>query len=41
MVTGIYDNQPATWVTAIAQEFDNLQAYTERVQASVGVWGRQ
>lgn len=41
MMAGIYDNRPDTWVTVIAQEFDNLQAYTERVQASVGVWGRQ
>lgn len=41
MMAGIYDNRPATWVTSIAQDYNRLQAYTERVQASVGVWGRQ
>jgi glutathione S-transferase len=40
MMAGIYDNQPATWLTEIARNFGNLQAYTERVQAQTGVYGR-
>ncbi|MCB1701975.1 MAG: glutathione S-transferase family protein [Halioglobus sp.] len=41
MMAGIYDNQPATWVTDLAVEYENLRVYTERVQAAVGVWGRE
>lgn len=41
MMAGIYDNQPATWVTTLAQGHANLRDYTERVQAAVGVWGRK
>ena len=41
MMAGIYDNQPATWVTLLAQSCENLHAYTERVQETVGVWGRK
>ncbi|MEJ2531680.1 MAG: glutathione S-transferase family protein [Halioglobus sp.] len=41
MMAGIYDNQPATWVTQLAQPCEKLHAYTERVQESVGVWGRK
>ena len=41
MMAGIYDNQPATWVTTLAEPYDNLRAYTERVQEAVGVWGRK
>ncbi len=41
MMAGVYDNQPATWVTQMAQEFQGLRDYTERVQQTVGVWGRQ
>ena len=40
-MAGIYDNQPATWVTQLAQPYGNLHAYTERVQEAVGVWGRK
>lgn len=41
LLAGIYDNQPATWLTNIAADYPELQAYSERVQASVGVWGKQ
>ena len=41
MMAGVYDNKPATWVTQMAQEFQGLRDYTERVQQTVGVWGRQ
>jgi glutathione S-transferase len=41
LMAGIYDNQPATWVTDIAAEYEGLRAYTERVQEAVGVWGRK
>jgi hypothetical protein len=32
--------QPESWITPIARGFPRLQAYTERVQESVGVFGR-
>ena len=32
--------QPVTWLTEIAQQYPQLQAYTDRVQADVGVYGR-
>ena len=41
MMAGIYDNQPLTWVSELAQPYENLRAYTERVQEAVGVWGRK
>jgi len=41
LMAGIYDNQPATWLTEIAQSYNNLKTYTERVQAHVGVYGRE
>lgn len=41
MMAGIYDNQPATWVTLLAQSCENLHGYTERVQETIGVWGRK
>ena len=40
MMAGTYDNQPPTWITAVAQEYAALQDYTERVQAATGVYGR-
>ena len=39
MMAGIYDNQPGTWLTELAQPFDALNGYTQRVQAHVGVFG--
>jgi glutathione S-transferase len=41
LMAGIYDNQPTTWVTDIALEYESLRAYTERVQEAVAVWGRK
>jgi glutathione S-transferase len=41
LMAGLYDNQPATWVTDMAVPYEGLRAYTERVQESVGVWGRK
>jgi hypothetical protein len=41
LMAGVYDNQPATWVTAIAAEYEGLRTYTERVQQAVGVWSRK
>ena len=40
MMAGIYDNKPGTWLTQLAQPFDALRDYTERVQTHVGVYGR-
>ena len=41
MMAGTYDNQPATWVTTLAQRYEKLHDYTERVQQAVGVYGRE
>lgn len=41
MMAGIYDNQPASWLTQCAQSYKNLKAYTERVQAQLSVYGRE
>jgi glutathione S-transferase len=41
LMAGLYDNQPVTWVTGLAGKYENLRAYTERVQEAVGVWGRK
>ncbi len=40
MMAGVYDNRPETWCTEIARGYHRLQAYTERVQEHVGVFGR-
>ena len=40
LMAGIYDNQPPTWVTLLAQEYPDLRAYTERVQATMGLFAR-
>ena len=40
LMAGIYDNKPATWLTNLASDYEALKAYTERVQAHVGVFGR-
>lgn len=41
MMAGIYDHQPASWVTHIANEFPKLKAYTERVQAATNTYARE
>ncbi len=41
LMAGIFDNQPATWLTGLARNHENLHAYTERVQAHTGLYGRQ
>ena len=41
MMAGIYDNEPPTWLTGMARDYPRLQAYTERVQAHMGVFGRE
>ena len=40
LLSGIYDQQPPTWITPIADEFPDLRAYAERVQDTVGVFAR-
>jgi glutathione S-transferase len=40
MMAGIYDNEPPTWLTLMARDYQGLQAYTERVQAHMGIYGR-
>lgn len=41
LMAGLLDNQPATWVTELARDFEPLVAYTERVQQDLGIFGRQ
>lgn len=41
MMAGALDNQPGTWLTAIAGSFVPLVEYTERVQQKVGIFGRE
>lgn len=40
LLSTVYDQQPPTWLNPIAETFPELRAYTERVQAEVGVWAR-
>ena len=40
-MSGALDNQPATWFTEIAREYKALCDYTERVQAHMGIYGRE
>jgi hypothetical protein len=39
-MAGVFDQQPATWMTHVANEYGGLKEYTERVQQRVGVFGR-
>ncbi|MDJ0787049.1 MAG: Tom37 metaxin N-terminal-like domain-containing protein [Myxococcota bacterium] len=41
LLAGTIDNQPATWMTHLTREFEPVVDYTERVQAAVGVYGRE
>ena len=41
MMAGIYDNRPPTWLTEMAEKYERLHAYTERVQAQMGIYGRE
>jgi glutathione S-transferase len=41
MLAGALDNQPGTWLTAIAVNFTPLVEYAERVQQQVGIFGRE
>lgn len=40
ILSGMFDNQPATWLTTLAQPYDSLRRYAERVQEHTGVFGR-
>ncbi|MEM9741972.1 MAG: glutathione S-transferase family protein [Pseudomonadota bacterium] len=41
LLAGIFDQQPPTWINAIADEFPSLRDYAERVQTYVGVFARK
>ncbi len=41
MLSGLMDNEPATWVSEIANEYPNLRNYLEHIQAEVGVYGKE
>jgi glutathione S-transferase len=41
LLAGTLDNEPGTWMTAIAREFQPVVDYTERVQAAVGAYCRE
>jgi len=36
LLAGALDNEPGTWMTATAKEFQPVVDYAERVQAAVG-----
>ena len=36
----LYDQQPPTLLTYVAEDYSGLKRYTEDVQAHVGVYGR-
>lgn len=38
VLTGIYDNRPATWMTTLAEDYTALYDYMLRVQAHVGLF---
>lgn len=40
MLSGLLDNEPATWASRIASEYPALREYLERIQTEVGVSGR-
>ena len=40
LLAGLIDNKPATWVSAIAEEYPALRIYAERIQGEVGVYAR-
>jgi len=40
VLSGIYDNTPATWLTTVALDHPDLREYTDRVQSHVGIFGR-
>jgi len=40
MMAGFYDNEPPTWLTELARDYEKLQDYTERVQSAIGVHAR-
>lgn len=40
MLSGFMDNQPATWLTDIANGYPALREYLERIQTEVGVSGK-
>ena len=41
LMAGLLDNRPATWLSELAEPYAALRAYTDRVQATVGVYGRE
>ena len=40
MLSGFMDNEPATWLTEIANGYPALREYLERIQTEVGVSGK-
>lgn len=40
LLSSIYDNEPATWITRVGEEFPALREYATRVQDAVGVYGK-
>lgn len=40
LLSGLIDNQPATWISTIAEEYPGLRTYAEQIQAQVGVYAR-
>lgn len=41
LLSGLYDQQPASWINGIADEFLDLRDYAERIQNETGVYARK
>lgn len=41
MLSGLMDNEPATWISDMANGFPSLREYLENIQAEVGVYGKE
>ena len=39
-MAGVYDQSPPTWITHVANDYEALKNYVNRVQDRVGVYGR-
>lgn len=40
MLSGFMDNEPATWLTELANGYPSLRVYLEKIQNEVGVSGK-
>lgn len=41
ILIGLMDNEPATWISILAQDYPVLREYVDRVQSEVGVYAKE